>query len=77
MYSLKRNEYSNLKLAGTTMGRGLGWNEEVIEMNQFGYNTHIHGNNTRNLPVYSYLYLKLEKNAIFFLLSLTFFLFQN
>jgi hypothetical protein len=50
--SLHRNEYRNLKLAGTTMGRGLGRSEKDWKrLTNWGYNTYMHGNNTRNLHV--------------------------
>jgi hypothetical protein len=45
--SLYRNEYSNLKLAKATMGRGLGSSEESGK----DCNTYMHGNNTGNLSI--------------------------
>jgi hypothetical protein len=49
---LYRNEYTNFKLAGATMRNGLGRSEEDLKRRiNWSCNTHMHGNNTRKLPV--------------------------
>jgi hypothetical protein len=60
------------------MGSGLGSSEKVWQRwyitTNLGSNTHMHGINKRNLPVYSF---ETSKDAMFFLLSVMFFLQQN
>jgi hypothetical protein len=52
MCYLYRNEYRNLKLVRATMGGGLRRSEEDWKKQiNWGYNTHMHGNNTRKLLV--------------------------
>jgi hypothetical protein len=49
---------------------------DLVETTNVGCNTQVHGSNTRNQAC-SCLYLKLAKNDVSFLLSLTFSLQQN
>jgi hypothetical protein len=52
MYSLYRNEYRNFELARATIKSGLrrsekNWKRQI----NWGCNTYMHENNTRELPV--------------------------
>jgi hypothetical protein len=52
MCSLYRNEYRNLKLMEATTGRGPGRREEDWKRgSNWNCNAHMHGINTRKLPV--------------------------
>jgi hypothetical protein len=52
MYFLYKNKYRIFKPVETTIRRGLRVERRKIEgMNQFSYNTHIHGNVTMKFPV--------------------------
>jgi lactate dehydrogenase-like 2-hydroxyacid dehydrogenase len=63
---LFRNEYRNLKLSVTTIGRGVGRSEEDWKRwTNWGCNTYMHGNNTRKFSLCSHLYLKLAKTSCF------------
>jgi hypothetical protein len=76
MCSLYRNEYRNFKLAGATMGSGLGRSEEDWKRRtSCGCDIYMHGNNTRTLPV-CYLYLKLAKSPCFSFYILCFFFYK-
>jgi hypothetical protein len=74
MCSLHRNEYRNFKLAGVTMGKGLGRSEEDGRGVSIGAIIHICKKTTQGNPMYSYLYLKLAKMSYFsFYVSCLFF----
>jgi hypothetical protein len=68
-----RNEYRNLKLAGATMGRGLGRSEEDWKGWTNWVVIHICMETTQGNSLCIYLYLKLAKMSCFFFLSFVYF----
>jgi hypothetical protein len=74
MCSLYRHECRNLKLAGATVGRGLGRSEEESRNEPIGVVIHICMETSQGIPLCSYLHLKLAKTPCFsFSLSCFFF----
>jgi Ca2+/Na+ antiporter len=65
MCSLYRNEYRNLKLAGSTMGRGLERSKRTDRDVPVGVVIHICMETTQENSLSSYLYLKLAKIVVF------------
>jgi hypothetical protein len=75
MCSLYRNEYSDLKLAEATMGRGLGVVKRSGRDEPMWIVIHMCMETTQEISLHSFLYLKLAKTPcsliIFYVLSST------
>jgi hypothetical protein len=72
IYLLQRNEYSNLKLAEATIGRGVGSSKRSGRHKPMWVATHMHVEAMIGISLYSYLYLKLAKLYVFLIVFYVF-----